>query len=130
MRPYNDTKVVSLQELFHLVGTVDHDVVLFLGVPLLIGLQAEHVFVGGGIAPKQIHCHLLRRVVDLAQGYCQRSVDALNFFKLGKRCANTSMNAEDLVLELLVLDDRAKRHELKHVVNTLKDGVGVVNVFV
>lgn len=45
VRPDDDAEVVGLQEFLNLVRSVNHDVVLLLGVSLRVGLQPENVFV-------------------------------------------------------------------------------------
>lgn len=67
MRPHNDAEVVSFQEFFHLIRSVDHNVVLFLRIALHIGLKSQGFFVLGGITPQKVHSHLLSGIVDFTQ---------------------------------------------------------------
>jgi len=51
MGPNNHAQLVDFEELFNLIGTVAHDVVLFSRITHSVGMHAELVLAACGIGP-------------------------------------------------------------------------------
>ena len=82
MRTHYHTDLILLEELIHDVGAVAHDIVLLLRVANRVLLHAEHFVGGRGVAPENVHAHLLHCVRDVAQRDAQRPLDFVDVFKL------------------------------------------------
>ena len=91
-------------------------------------MHTEYIIIRGRITPEQLHGGLLSLVVNLTECNLKRSLyflDVLNFLQSG---ADTSMHTENLVVSTFIVYDGSQWQILKHVVELLEDGVGVVNV--
>ena len=130
MRAHDHADLILFEELVDDVGTVAHDIVLLLRIADRILLHAKD-FVGcGGVAPQNIHTHLLHCVRNVAQSDAQGPLNLVDVLKLDNRVANTAMDAKDAILGQLVSDDSAERHPLKQVVHLLEDTLRIIYVLI
>ena len=129
MRADYHAELIDLEELFNLIWSVAHDVVLLLGVSNKIWMHAKQILSLCGVTPKQVHRHLLHSVVDLTEIDLQWTTDLLNVFEFHDRGSEASIDAEDTVVSRLVADDGTEWKPLEKIVHLLEDTVGLIDVF-
>ena len=82
MRAHDHADLILFEELVDDVGTVAHDIVLLLRIADRILLHTEDFIGGSGIAPQNVHTHLLHCVGNVAQSDAQGSLNLVNVLKL------------------------------------------------
>ena len=82
MRAHDHADLILFEELVDDVGTVAHDIVLLLRIADRILLHTEDFIGGSGVAPQNVHTHLLHCVGNVAQSDAQGSLNLVNVFKL------------------------------------------------
>ena len=122
--------MVLLQELVHDVRSVAHDIILALRVSYCVCLHTKHFIRGSWVTPKNVHAHLLDRVVDITKVDAQGPLNHVDVLQLDDGVANASMDAQDSVLSRLILDDCSKWHPLEQVIQLLEDTVWFIDVLV
>lgn len=130
MRAHDHADLILFEELVDDVGTVAHDIVLLLRIADRILLHAKDFVGGSGVAPQNIHTHLLHCVRNVAQSDAQGPLNLVDVLKLDNRVANTAMDAKDAILGQLVSDDSAEWHPLKQVVHLLEDTLRIIYVLI
>ena len=82
MRAHDHADLILFEELVDDVGTVAHDIVLLLRIADRILLHTEDFIGGSGVAPQNVHTHLLHCVGNIAQSDAQGSLNFVNVLKL------------------------------------------------
>ena len=82
MRAHDHADLILFEELVDDVGTVAHDIVLLLRIANRILLHTEDFIGGSGVAPQNVHTHLLHCVGNVAQSDAQGSLNFVNVLKL------------------------------------------------
>lgn len=82
MRAHDHADLILFEELVDDVGTVAHDIVLLLRIADRILLHTEDFIGGSGVAPQNVHTHLLHCVGNVAQSDAQGSLNFVNVLKL------------------------------------------------
>ena len=128
VRANNHAELIDFEELFNLVGSIAHNVVLVLRVSHQVLMHAKLVFTLSWVTPEQVHCHLLHSVVNLTQINLQRSTDLFNVLQLLDCGPKATINTEDFVIGRLVANDSGKRKPLKQVIHLLENTVWLIDV--
>lgn len=122
-------QLIVLQELVDKVRAEQRHIVLLEGISNQVRVNAQDVIVKRGVRPEELHSGLLCLVVNLAESDLEGPLNFLNVFDLDQGRADTSVNAEYLIVRALVVDNSGQRHVFKHIVKLLEDRVGIVDVF-
>jgi hypothetical protein len=118
-----------LQELVDKVRAEQRHIVLLEGISNQVRVNAQDVIVKRGVRPEELHSGLLCLVVNLAESDLEGPLNFLNVFDLDQGRADTSVNAEYLIVRALVVDNSGQRHVFEHIVKLLENRVGIVDVF-
>jgi len=81
MGAHNHSDLVLLEELIDDIGTVAHNVILFLWVANGVDLHAEDFIIGSRVTPKDIHAHLLDCIRDVAKVDAQGPLNLIDIFE-------------------------------------------------
>lgn len=129
MGPNNHADLVCLQEFIHDIWSVCHYVILTLRVPNCVRLHAQDVVGGRWITPHDVHAHLLDCVSDASEGDAERPLNLIDVLKLNYRVSNSTMDAQDAILVLL-LQKGSQRHPFEQIIDLLEHTVGVVDILI
>ena len=129
MGPDNHADLVLLKELVHDIWSVCHYVILSCRVSYCVSLHAWHFVGGRWITPQDVHAHLLDCVSDATESNSERPLDLVDIFKLYYRVSDTTMDAQDAIL-ILLLKKGSEGHPFEQIIDLLEDTVGVVDILI